>query len=878
VNDELSLSYLSSHLDVASASFARPSALLLLLLTPLFFYVGRQASARVPAALRAAAFISVVLALAGFRLSALLPESRLALVAAVDLSDSIDAEGRQWAERYVRNLAGALPPGDELGVVQFAGDAVVLQAPAPASKLRWTELPLHGGATNLAAAIDTSLALFPPDSERRLVLVTDGNETRGQSLGKVPAARFAGVTMFAAVPPRATGPDVAIDKLVVPPVVTQGGVFPVRVVVRNDGTKRLAALSLLVDGESRGEESIELDPGINAVEIPYRLLTAGAHRLRAQVTTAGDTIEGNNYRDTTITVSGRPRILMVTAARQPALATVLRRKQFEVTIVSPDELPSSTQGLLAYHAVVFHGVTAKAFGSHSLDVIESYVRDYGGGFLMVGSDASFGDIGFKRTALERLLPVTLEPRKPPKREREPLALFLLIDRSKSMGYHFRNRFEFSELHSKLVYAKRAALSVVRQLRESDQLGVVAFDSLAFEIAPLRPLRDNRVILERDIPRIQVGGGTDFYDGLHAALRQLSASRTTNGHVILMTDGNTNRPASEHDEVVAGLARAKISVTTIRIGDDQEELTLLKKISQRTGGAFYPIVNAEALPELLLKDTQQQTLQTPQGEESFVPRADPAAPALRGLRPEEIPSLSGYAFARLRPNADLVLHVAVAERKDPLLATWQYGLGRVVAFTADLREDAETWAAWDGFGKLWSQVAHWAAPGNTPGDYAVHTHRHVDGVDLTLEGFSDLEGGVLSARLAQGAQVTEVPLVPVAARRFSARLPKLAGGRYTLSLSTRLADGSVRQRTQTLILPEAEDASQEELERLQPNLPLLQRLTAETGGAVNASVRAITGRTQGTRRVDYRLDAWLIPLAMLLFLAGIAHRRFLGTPS
>ena len=876
MNEQVSLSYLLAHLDVARASFERPLALVLLLLLPLFFVIGARRPWRRARALRATAFALLVLALAGLRLSVLLPERRLSVVAAVDMSDSIDADGRAWAERYVHSLAAALPPGDELGVVQFGAGASVLQAPAPPSQLRWTNLPVPSTATNLETAIDTSLALFPPETERRLVLVTDGNETRGNSLNTIASARFAHVSIYAALPPHAGGPDVAVDKVAVPPVVTQGSVFPVRVVVRNDAGQRDATLELSVDGESVGTEKIELQPGLNAAEIPYRLRSAGSRRLRARVTAAGDTIAGNNFRDVAITVSGKPRVLVVSARHHSALALVLRRKGLDVVSIGPGELPASPQDLLSYHAVLFDAVTAKSFGRQSFDVIERYVRDFGGGFIMVGGERSFGDADFKGTAVERVLPVTLEPRKPPQREREPLALFLLIDRSKSMAYHFQNRFELSENQSKLVYAKRAALSVVRQLRESDRIGVVAFDSLAFEIAPLRPLRDNRVILERDLPRVQVGGGTDFYDALLMAIRQLSASRATNAHIVLMTDGNTNRPVSEHDELIAALAKAKISVTTIRIGDDQEDVSLLKKISQRTGGTFYQVLNAGTLPELLLKDTTRQVMQTPQGEQVFVPRLDTTSQLLRGIASEEIPLLSGYAYSRAQPSADVLLHVATVDKKDPLLATWQYGLGHVVAFTADFQDDAETWVGWDGFGKLWSQIVNWAAPAHTPSDFAVQARRNLDAVELSVEGFADLGSSVLSARLVDGARPMDVPLVPVSARRFTATLPKLSGGRYTLALSVRQTDGSVRQRTQSISIPAVDDASQEEFERLQPNLPLLQRLSAETGGAVDAPIRTIAGRPPATRRVDHHLDWWLVPLAMLLFLADVAQRRFGGT--
>lgn len=93
-----SLTYLLAHPTALGVGAAQPGLLLLLVAAALFFLwphpAGRRASW-----LRAAAFACVVLALAGVRLTARLPSDRLTLIAAVDLSDSIGSDGREWARR-----------------------------------------------------------------------------------------------------------------------------------------------------------------------------------------------------------------------------------------------------------------------------------------------------------------------------------------------------------------------------------------------------------------------------------------------------------------------------------------------------------------------------------------------------------------------------------------------------------------------------------------------------------------------------------------------------------------------------------------------------------------------------------------------------------
>src|SRR5205085_10582738 len=113
----------------------------------------------------------------------------------------------------------------------------------------------------------------------------------------------------------------------------------------------------------------------------------------------------------------------------------------------------------------------------------------------------------------------------------------------------------------------------------------------------------RNALTTRLRQLQYGGGTDFKDALATARRELLAAGPRVRHVILITDGDTNRRAEDHDDVIAALARDEITVTTIRIGSDTANLDLLAKISRATGGAFHHVEDVGALPQLMISDTQ-----------------------------------------------------------------------------------------------------------------------------------------------------------------------------------------------------------------------------------------------------------------------------------
>ncbi|MGH7859789.1 MAG: hypothetical protein ACREQY_20880, partial [Candidatus Binatia bacterium] len=117
------------------------------------------------------------------------------------------------------------------------------------------------------------------------------------------------------------------------------------------------------------------------------------------------------------------------------------------------------------------------------------------------------------------------------------------------------------------------------------------------------------------------------------------------------------------------------------------------------------------------------------------------------------------------------------------------------------------------------------------------------------------------------------LVPVAPRLFRAPLPPLPPGRYALLLSRSREGKPIAQKRDVLLLDASlEEEGKAELARRLPDLDLLREITADTGGSLNPGIDEITRRRGATQVVRYRLDHWLIPLALALFLGDIWLRR------
>ena len=320
---------------------------------------------------------------------------------------------------------------------------------------------------------------------------------------------------------------------------------------------------------------------------------------------------------------------------------------------------------------------------------------------------------------------------------------------------------------------------------------------------------------------------------------------------------------------------KISVTTIRIGDNTVNLGLLQDISERTGGRFYYVEDAHALPDLMLQDTTRALGPIVDRHRELLPADRRAQPdARRHRRAHDSHRSPAMPIPGRSREPRFPLQVTRLKRRDPILAVWRYGLGRVAAFTASPSGDAEQWWGWPQFGKFWSQLAHWTGREHIDGSYVVEALRTDGATELSVRAPSSVnDDAVLYARLhLDGGDVREIGLVSERPRSFTARVPAIPAGRYPLTIIRRSSDGEVTEQTLPVTIPEDEIEPRHELEREEPNLALLAALADGTGGKLNPSAREVVERESGSRRAVYPLDHLLLPLAMLLFLADVAVRR------
>ncbi len=848
-------------------------------------------------------FIATVLRLGGVALLALAVgglsiETReemqdLCLVVSADASSSVGGAAEKRANEIVAQLVPQLRATDQLGGVVFARRAEVVEWPASPPRA----VPLDGGkidrsATYLASGIETAVPLCPDGSDRKILLVSDGNETLGDARRAAGLAKEIGARVYADLPgavERVEG--VTFEKLSTPPLVRAGSVFAMRTMIRNGGTSpKAGTIDLLVNGDVAAHQAVRLDPGINVFEVPYQLKERGSYQVLATFGAEGS--KGGESRQTSLSVAGPIRVLVIGKESSSPIIRALRLREIEVEARDPGSFPK-LDDLRAFHAVVFDDVTRKDLPDSALSTLETYVKTNGGGFLMTGGPKAFGDKAFQKTVVERALPVEMVEQEPPPKDKGPptIGVFLVMDRSNSMNENGRN----PEIRDgqKIQYARSAALAVIGRLKPDDRVGVIAFDSDPYVIGPLRPLKEQKEMLEDRISRLAPGGGTDFKAALEIATAQLVQSGVKTKHIILLTDGDSNRGADDHNEILQAMARLGITVTTIRIGSDDVNLEFLQKISRLTGGRFYHVQDVQTLPQLVVNDAKQASGEKDEPAEAQAatqptpaPQVVPAGPqrpsigeiteVVRGISERELPMIHEVPKTKLKSNADLVMYLGQGERKLPVLATWQYGLGRTAALPIDpASSDAALWAGWPGYAKLWSQLVRWAIREESEFETR-QTVRYRDGVALLeIQTFDDLGKEALEAQLFTRPDHGEnLPLTPITPRLYRATLPAVPAGKYDLRLARRGGEQGVVEKHESLIVdPNAERNSSVEAADQPPNLDLLREITTDTGGSLNPTIAELVERHGSSRVHRYGLEWLLVPIALvLLFLDMVLRMR------
>ena len=589
----------------------------------------------------------------------------VATIFLVDLSESTEAYVTDFKDFIESSLEHATDK-DKIGVVTFGLNSEVEYTLSNRLKSVNFQTNPGKGFTNIEMGLRMSQALLPDNTMKRIVLLTDGLENLGNSSNEGEMLKYNDIDLKVYRVEGIQGPEVQINNIEMPKTTYENQSFDIAINIYSN-IKTQGTITLYSGRQLVGERQVSIEKGDNRFLFRDKATESGFKSYRAVINPKEDTLTRNNQYSTFMEVRGNPRVLVIEgeSGEGRELNKLLQASNIETEYIKGREAPRNLSELAKYSSIILCDVSIDNLNNVFLSSLESYVKDYGGGLVVTGGENSYAMGGYYQTVLEEILPVEMEMKT--KGEVPNLGLLLIIDKSGSM--------EATDFGlSRMELAKEAAIKAVDSLRPKDEVGVIAFDGSPQWVVNLSPA-DNKQEIVDSIGTIRAGGGTSILPALREGYLALKESDTKLKHIILLTDGIAER--SGYDYLIEDMKKEGITISTVAVGGDSD-VSLLEYIAQAGKGRYYFVDEYSSIPEIFTKETLLAS-KSYLNNRSFYPRVshyhDIINPFLDG-----VPLLDGYIGTTAKSRAETILY---SDEDDPILSTWQYGLGRTVAWTSDV---------------------------------------------------------------------------------------------------------------------------------------------------------------------------------------------------
>ena len=813
--------------------------------------------------------VTAVALLIGALLGASIPltSNDISTIFVLDRSDSVGRLGETQGLNASQRAADAAPDDARLGVVVSGDGARIEQLLVPTEQVTsLSASTIDGDRSDLAAGLRLASALLPDDSKRRVVIVSDGRATAGDAEAEALQLGERGIPVDYILLEPTSGNDAAVVSINAPSQVDEGARVPLEVVIEST-TEQPGLVTLRRDGEPVASQDVLLQPGSNRVTFTVDPTDTGLATFTATIDTPDDVRAENDTARTTVDVAGPAEVLLVEGigGNGDALARALRSSGLDVDVVAARALPALEQ-LIAYDSTVLIDVSVEQLTDQQIDDVATATRQLGRGLVTIGGPQSYGMGAYRNSALEEVLPVISDVLDP-QRQRQ-VAQVMALDTSESMGEcHCADGFENPAGDAggvnKTAIARAGAARAIANLSANDEVGVLAIDTQERWLIDLQQLPADDVI-DSGLAEAVPSGNTDLSGTLPTAADALRDSNAGLKHIILFTDGFTSQQSlSTMATQAAEIREEGITISIVATGEGAAEE--LAKIADAGGGRFYPGRDLTRIPEILVQESILASRQFI-NEGEYLPIVTDTSPIVDAL--SESPPLLGFVATTSKPTSRTLLRIG--EEEDPLLATWQVGLGRATSWTSDANPRwSQFWVDWDGYVGFWSTLVRDSFPVNSSG--AVRTI--VDGDTLRVRAEATPGQGRIEATVtAPNGSSTEVRLREVAPGIFEGTSVADAAGTYAVGVSS-VGDGEPAAIGAAL----ASVSYAAEYRPGPADEALLRRLSEVSGGrgAIDATdAFAAEGLVSGRRSIP--LANWFFLAAALAWLlAAIFGRLWLS---
>ncbi len=774
----------------------------------------------------------------------------------VDSSDSI--RDKNMGIEFIKEALKDMGKEDEAGIINFGGNSAIEILPDKALKFSDIQTRIDSSYTNLESALVSAQSIMPWENKKRIVLLSDGRENAGNVLKQAKRMKENGysIDIFPLVADMEA--EVQLQELRIPDSVSRNEYFEISLNVRSNISTE-AMLYLYTNRTLTGQKKVHLNKGDNQFAFSDKSEDGGVVTYTVEVLPEADTFPQNNALSSFTYVQDIPKIMMVTDEEfgTNPFADILN-EDMELTVINSSQVPHEMSEMLKFDAFILDNIPADGLNDKFLANLEIAVSHQGKGLLTTGGDKSYGPGGYYKTPLEKILPVNMDIKT--KEEDPSLALILVIDKSGSMASGDYGI-------SKLEMAREAAIRATEVLNQKDTIGVIAFDD-AYKWAVKPQKLDNLKVIQDQIASIRPGGGTQILPPLEAAYDSILEMDSKLKHIILLTDGQAEK--SGYEPLIECLRNNGITLSTVACGRSADFL-LMKALAYGGRGRYYETDEFSDIPKIFAKEVflagkKYLTNRT------FSPVLSGYSDILKGI--DTVPTLDGYVTTTAKNTANIIFE---SDEGDPVLASWQYGLGRAVAWTPDVHGIwTYDWMSWNDSSAFWKNVVSWLVQQNMSKGYSVATE--IEGQQGTITIRAE-DNAFMTANSASGTLINpdgtkqDIKLHPSAPGEYKGTFENLSSGVYIADITLTGDEGQTERISTGLIMP----YSREYDLLSEHDGTLIQKIAYEGGGRVLTDPKDVfSGQLQAVAGKRNPAPEILI-LLTLLFMLDIAIRRIKFNP-
>ncbi|MDD5944982.1 MAG: VWA domain-containing protein [Clostridia bacterium] len=689
-----------------------------------------------------------------------------------DISDST----AKWADdtaEFIETAQSHKGNGDKTAVALFGGRTVTaVPSTDEYVTVNTDTAAVEKTSTNIESAVKQALGIYDESVRKRLVIITDGAETKGDAVSVRNLLKSENVQTLIYDISGKTESEAGIREIAVPQYVNINMDYDVNVIIDSIGSQK-AVLKLYRGTALAVNEEIDLKNGENRFVFTDKAEKGGGITYRAEITTQKDTFYQNNSIYGYCYAENLPSVLIVGEGESDEnMRKLLESAQINAVSVSPSNAPSSYDSLTAYDCVVLADVDYDSMNGDFITALDSFVKYAGGGLITIGGENSYGPGGYSGTPLEDMLPVEMDIKT--QSEDPDLAMIMVIDRSGSMA-------DGSSGVSNMDLAKEAAYRGVQELGDDDLIGIIAFDSQAQWVVEPQKAGENLDEIGQKIGEIQAGGGTSILPALRMACTKLSETETKLKHIILLTDGQAE--TSGYDNLLRMAREDGITISTIAVGNGADT-KLLQYIADQGNGRYYYADQSSSLPEIFVYETTIASKDYLNNED-FYPSAGDSSEITENI--DSVPMLHGYVSTTAKSRADVVLK---SDDDEPVLAAWQYGLGRAASWMSDFSGQwTSDWIASDEGLDIFRNLISYSMRSDILYDIEVtgEASGGVSAVTAKIPADSRTVGVSANIRTAEGEEYS-TDMSAVLPGEYTCTIPTDEEGAYIITVTEKLSDG------------------------------------------------------------------------------------------